>query len=69
MVAKHVIISDECRRSRTDEGALEEALKEIKEEYNSLCEVHFVGNGVRFHVTLDVEMGPNRNPPIFRRCT
>ena len=55
ITAKHAIISDECRQSRGDVGALDEALNRVRSEYGALTEIHKIGSGVKFHIKLDVE--------------
>ena len=55
MIAKHAIITDECRRNRTDDGAIKEAVERILREYHE-CAPHWpIGNGTKFHVKLEIE--------------
>lgn len=60
-VAKHAIVTDECRANRSDLGAFDEASARLREEYTA-CLVGWAGvEGVRFHVVLTVER-PSRKP-------
>ena len=53
--AKHAIISDNCRQLRGDEGAIDEALDRLKQEYVKLMEHWPLGKEVKFHVVLTVD--------------
>jgi len=61
LTAKHAIISDECRTNRGDDGSLLEALDRVKSEYKELTLLHVRGNGVKFHIKLEVEF-PDEAP-------
>ena len=61
VAAKHVIISDECRKNRTDQGALQEAVRQVSEEYEHLTKGHPVGKRSRMHLVLTVERTLERN--------
>lgn len=51
--AVHAIISPTCRANRGDEGAIDEALRRIKDEYTRLL---LPANAeARFHLVLTVE--------------
>lgn len=52
--AVHAIITDTCRENRGDEGAIDEALRRVKEEYMACAPVWPAGT-VQFHVVLTVE--------------
>ncbi len=53
--AVHAIISDACRTGRGEDGAIEEALRRIRQEYDACRPAWPVGKGARFHVVLTVE--------------
>lgn len=57
MIAKHAIITDECRVNRTDEGAIKEALQRILDEYMACVGAWPLGEGTKFHVKLEIERG------------
>ena len=65
MIAKHAIITDECRKNRTDVGAINEAVQRIVDEY-MVCVEHWpLGNGTKFHVKLEIER-PEPTPQICK---
>lgn len=53
-IAKHVIITPVCRQNRTDEGAFDEAVARLKEEYFA-CLPYHADRGSNFHLILSVE--------------
>lgn len=48
----HAIISDECRRNRGDEGAIQEVFARLRKQYFANLKNP---PGTRFHVVLTVE--------------
>lgn len=56
--ALHAIISDDCRRNRGDEGAIDEALRRVREEYLACVRSWHPHKGVKFNVLLTVEAPP-----------
>ena len=60
--AKHAIISDDCRRGRGDDGAIDEAIRRMREAYDQLMKCWPVGRGTKFHVVLTVECDRNKAP-------
>lgn len=56
--ARHAIIKDACRTSRGNEGAIDEALARLKEEYLSCVDGWEIGKGAQFHLVLTVEKPP-----------
>jgi hypothetical protein len=61
LTAVHAIITDTCRKNRTDYGALVETFRRIQQEYLTLCEIHGGGSGVELHIKLEVEF-PQTHP-------
>lgn len=53
--AKHAIITDTCRTGRGEDGAIDEALKRLRDEYLNCARGWPVGKGVKFHIALIVE--------------
>lgn len=53
-IAKHAIISDECRRNRGEAEALAEAMDRLWREYES-CAPAWKDKGARFHFVLTLE--------------
>ncbi len=54
-MAKHAIISDDCRTNRTDAGALDEAFDRVREEYFRCAAGWPIGKGAKFHIALTIE--------------
>ena len=52
--ARHAIISDQCRINRGNEGAIDEALARIREEFLQIAPKWELGNNTTFHVVLTV---------------
>lgn len=63
MKAKHAIITDECRTNRGDEGAIDEALRRLREEFLVLATIWPIGQGTRFNVILDLEVKDGKCDP------
>ena len=55
VVAKHAIVTDTCRESKSSIGARDEALEKLREEYDSLLKHWTIGKGAKFHFVLSVE--------------
>ena len=55
LVAKHAIITDECRKNRSDVGAIHEAVQRLVDEYMACVEHWPLGAGTKFHVKLEIE--------------
>lgn len=55
--AKHAIVTDQCRLNRTDEGAVDEALRRLREEALQCIDGWKGTPGVNFHFLLTVEKG------------
>lgn len=54
ITAKHAIITPACRANRGDDGAFEEAVKRLREEYKTI--LNLPGNeAVTFHAVLLVQ--------------
>lgn len=53
--AQHAIITDTCRQNRGDEGAIDEALARLKQEYLATLKFWPIGKDVTFHVALTVD--------------
>lgn len=53
--AVHAIITDECRENRTDEGAINEALRRVREEFLACAPAWPLGKNTKFHIVLTVE--------------
>lgn len=51
----HVIITDDKRRQKGIDGAIDEALMFIRDQYYALCSDSSVGDGARFHLVLTIE--------------
>jgi hypothetical protein len=64
VAAKHAIITDECRQNRGDAGAVEEALRRLREEYDNVARGWPVGSGGRFHLVLVVERPAPIDPTL-----
>ena len=58
ITAKHVIITDIDRRTRTEAGAFLDAVRRVRDEYEELCKCHPVGAGTDFHLNLVIEFTP-----------
>ena len=69
MIAKHAIITDECRRNRTDLGAIQEATQRILLEYMACIEHWPIGNGTKFHVKLEIERAGTREAATTEPAT
>lgn len=54
--ASHQIIGDECRRGRSDQGALNEAFRRLRAEAIEILEGFPPGTGVKLHLKLIVEI-------------
>ncbi len=54
ITAKHAIITPVCRANRTPEGAFEEAVRRLKEEYD-ICRAIEGNEDVNYHLVLTVE--------------
>lgn len=52
---KHAIISDDCRTGRGEDGAFEEAVSRLRDEYKALCNGWPVGTKSLMHVVLTLE--------------
>lgn len=58
MIAKHAIVTDECRLNRTDLGAVLEALERLKLEAME-CIPHWpIGKGHKLHFKFEIEPAP-----------
>jgi hypothetical protein len=58
VIAKHAIVTDECRRNRSDIAAGHVAVQRLMEEYIA-CVSHWpIGKGHKFHFKLEIERGP-----------
>ena len=55
LVASHQIVSDACRSGRGDEGAGDEAVRRLVEEYRACLKGWGQTPGTRFHFVLAVE--------------
>lgn len=55
ITAVHAIISDNCRKGRTDDGAFEEAVRRMKTEYDAIMKGWPIGKGTTIHMALTVE--------------
>ena len=55
MKAEHAIITDACRENRGDEGAFDEAVRRLREQYIACVAGWKDRPGVKFHVALTVE--------------
>ena len=53
--AKHAIVTDTCRINKTDNGARDEALDRLRDEYDPLLKNWPIGSDVKFHFVLSVE--------------
>ncbi len=53
--ARHAFVTDDCRRGRTDAGAVDEALDRLRAEATELLKSWDQGKGARFHFVLTVE--------------
>jgi hypothetical protein len=53
--AKHAIITDQCRLNRTDEGAVDEALRRVRQEALECMAGWPTGAGAQFHIALTIE--------------
>lgn len=53
--AKHAIVTDTCRVNKTDNGARDEALDRLRDEYDALLKNWPIGSGAKFHFVLAVE--------------
>lgn len=53
--AQHCIISDDCRRGRTDAGAFEEAVDRLRQVYDRVCGGWGTDSGLKLHLVLTVE--------------
>ncbi len=53
-VAKHAIITDECRLGRGANGAFEEAVERLRLEY-AQCVEGWKDHKVNFHIVMTVE--------------
>src|SRR3990167_667314 len=53
--ACHAIISDQCRRSRTDAGAFDEAVSRLRQKYEYSCSNWEIGMGAKIHLVLSIE--------------
>jgi len=58
IAAKHVIITPTCRTNRGKDGAFEEAVKRLCEEYNAVMNCDGADE-VEFHVVLTVVRPPH----------
>lgn len=56
--ATHAIISDACRTSRGEEGAIDEATRRVRDEFLACVRAWPLHKGVKFHVVLTVEAPP-----------
>ena len=56
--ALHAIITDACRQGRGNEGAIDEALRRIRQEYLACVAAWPLNRGVKFNVVLTVEAPP-----------
>ena len=52
--AKHAYITDVCRTNRGDDGAIEEALNRLREEFKACADAWKIGDGTEFHLVLTV---------------
>ena len=55
MQAIHAVISDDCRKGRGDNGAIEEALDRARKELRACMGGWQQGRGAKFHVVVTVE--------------
>lgn len=57
--AQRCVITDACRSSRGDDGAIEEALSRLRKVYEQVTAGWQVGEGVQIHLALTVERPAN----------
>lgn len=55
IAAKHCIITDRCRIMRTTEGAIDEALRQIKEVYMDILDNRGHEKNVNYRIVLMVD--------------
>jgi len=55
VIAKSMIISDVCRKNKTDVGAAGKACGDVMKELLTLMQVHVKGNNTKFTVQLIME--------------
>ena len=53
--ALHAIVSDACRSHHGDEGAFDEATRQLKEQYNGILSKRRDEPGIKYHLLLTVE--------------
>jgi len=53
--AMHLVVSDACRRGRTDNGAITEAFGRIRQEYGVLCNNWPIGKDAKIHLYVTLE--------------
>ena len=58
--ACHAIISDECRSTHGDEGALQESVRRISDHYRRIVDGWCIGKGAKIHIAITVER-PRQN--------
>jgi hypothetical protein len=63
ITAKHAIVSDTCRRNKTAEGAVEEALGRLREEAMRLIAKRGDGRGDNLHFILEIERDSSISAP------
>lgn len=59
--AAHAVISDNCRDAHGDEGAFDEAVRRLREEYLTCLNGWKGTPGVQFHLVLNIESPRHRN--------
>jgi hypothetical protein len=53
--AVHAIVTDGCRANRGDVGVIDETLRRIRAQFESVLAGWAPGSGAKFHVVLTVE--------------
>lgn len=53
--ALHAVITDACRQGRGEEGAIDEALARLRDQYLGLAKFWSDKGGVQFHLVLTVD--------------
>lgn len=66
ITAKHCIITDKCRTMRTTEGAIDEALRQIKESYMDILKIRELEKDINYRVVLLVDTPESRQKDILR---
>lgn len=55
MQAMHVVITPTCRKNRTEDGAFDEAVRRLAEQYREICEKRSDIDECDFHMLLSLE--------------